>query len=244
MLNLCFSQEKNSEIKVDYKEYCDTDVPVVLPTTLWIKNNSSIYQEKFSIVERWVEKPSAIQINAEKFKSNYEPYLKVDRNKKEILFFAPVGKSTFLIKDTYTDLPWVITQETKQIAGYSCTKATTKFRGREWIAWFTSEIPLPFGPWKLNGLPGLILEASDTTNKYTFLATNIENVESGLFEKDFSAMMPIKTKTPMPIREYIESNEEYSDNFDKLLKNNKEFQIGEIKKEPRSGEELIYEWEQ
>ena len=37
--------------------------------------------------------------------------------------------------------------------------ATTHFRGRDWKVWFSEEIPLPLGPWKLGGLPGLILAA-------------------------------------------------------------------------------------
>lgn len=46
--------------------------------------------------------------------------------------------------------------------GYSCQKATTTFRGREFNVYFAKDIPIADGPWKLNGLPGLILEvASD-----------------------------------------------------------------------------------
>jgi len=47
-------------------------------------------------------------------------------------------------------------------------------RGRSYNAWFTSEIPLPYGPWKFNGLPGLILELTDDTNSLMAIATNIK----------------------------------------------------------------------
>ena len=53
--------------------------------------------------------------------------------------------------------------------------AETDYHGRHWIAWFSPEIPLPDGPWKLCGLPGLILEATDSTGQHRFLATGIEN---------------------------------------------------------------------
>ncbi len=62
---------------------------------------------------------------------------------------------------------WKIENETKKIGKFNCKKATTSFRGRNYTAWFTTDIPLKFGPWKLNGLPGLILEAYDT-NKSVF----------------------------------------------------------------------------
>jgi len=51
---------------------------------------------------------------------------------------------------------WEIMNDTLTIMGYLCQKAVSTFRGRNHIAWFTSEIPVNDGPWKLYGLPGLI----------------------------------------------------------------------------------------
>ena len=53
----------------------------------------------------------------------------------------------------------IVTDSTRQILGYSCCMATTTFCGRQWTVYFTEDIPLPLGPWKLGGLPGLILFA-------------------------------------------------------------------------------------
>lgn len=69
---------------------------------------------------------------------------------------------------------WEITDSAKTIIGYECFKATTEFRGRKWTAWFTPEIPIQDGPWKLCGLPGLILEAYDTNRDYSFTADGIQ----------------------------------------------------------------------
>lgn len=65
----------------------------------------------------------------------------------------------FCIVDTPTVAWNVVLDSVKEVAGYECHMATAKFRGREWHAWFTFDIPLSVGPWKLAGLPGLILKA-------------------------------------------------------------------------------------
>ena len=68
-------------------------------------------------------------------------------------------------------MAWRIKPETKQIGQFLCQKATCSFRGRNYIAWFTPEIPVCYGLWKLNGLPGLILEVNDLKNEVIFTAT-------------------------------------------------------------------------
>lgn len=71
-------------------------------------------------------------------------------------------------------MKWNIFPEHKVIIGYNCQRATCSFRGRDYEAWFTSEIPLSYGPWKFQGLPGLILEVVDEKNEYHFIATGIK----------------------------------------------------------------------
>ena len=69
---------------------------------------------------------------------------------------------------------WKIEKETKKLGKFNCKKATTSFRGRNYTAWFTTEIAVPFGPWKLNGLPGLILEAYDTNKSVYWYFKSVE----------------------------------------------------------------------
>lgn len=69
---------------------------------------------------------------------------------------------------------WVITDETKKIKEYNCHKATTHFRGRNYIVWFTTEIPIVDGPWKFKGLPGLIVDLADDKKQVRIYAEIIE----------------------------------------------------------------------
>ncbi len=72
------------------------------------------------------------------------------------------------------EMVWEIGDSVKTVLGYECIMAETDEHGRHWTVWFTPDIPIQDGPWKLCGLPGLILEASESTGQHQFIATGIE----------------------------------------------------------------------
>ncbi|WP_158250432.1 GLPGLI family protein [Aquimarina sp. I32.4] len=91
----------------------------------------------------------------------------------DIIFREAIVRNLFIVQDYIESISWQLHSENKKIGKYNCQKATTKYRGRKYTAWFTSEIPISHGPWKLRGLPGLILEVTEETGKYEFHATKI-----------------------------------------------------------------------
>lgn len=94
-----------------------------------------------------------------------------------ILKIPKGGKADWFYYENEKDLfNWQIGTETKDIKGYKVQKATTSFAGRNYIAWFSPEIPVSDGPYKFNGLPGLILEISDTDNEWNFEFTALEKL--------------------------------------------------------------------
>lgn len=82
----------------------------------------------------------------------------------------------YQIPDLLPDFKWEIKKETKDIQGYKCQLARGYWRGRTYDVWFTTDIPYPVGPWKLNGLPGAILEAADATGTIRFECTQIASI--------------------------------------------------------------------
>ena len=81
-----------------------------------------------------------------------------------------------IYEDTLNAQNWQITDSVKIVLGYECQQATCNFRGRQWVAWFTTDVPVSDGPWKLGGLPGLIMEAYDTGKHYSFTMIGLEKV--------------------------------------------------------------------
>jgi len=105
----------------------------------------------------------------------------------DIYYNFPEGKQTvvenitrlrsYLYKESFTLPEWFITGDTTTLLNFHCHKAVCRFYGRTWEVWFAPEIALNAGPWKLRGLPGLILKASDERNHYVFECTGIEKLK-------------------------------------------------------------------
>lgn len=96
----------------------------------------------------------------------------------------PKGKNT--VKDRFdlegwyyeedADTPqWELLDSAKVVLGYECSLAKSNYRGRTWYAWYTMEIPVHDGPWKLGGLPGLIMQAYDSAHHYIFTANALRH---------------------------------------------------------------------
>jgi len=80
-------------------------------------------------------------------------------------------------EETLDTLHWQLLPGDSTILNYACHRARTQYAGREWTAWYTPDIPVSSGPWKLTGLPGLILWAGDGTGTHAFRANSMFNVD-------------------------------------------------------------------
>lgn len=117
-------------------------------------------------------------------------------------------KTPYLVEDTLTIPIWVITHELKNINNYQCQKATTTFKGRNYEVWFTNEISSFFGPWKLNGLPGLIILAQDKKNEIYFEAFEIRKTDEVTCQEDNSIIKISKDKFDFLMKKKLEDFKE------------------------------------
>ena len=95
--------------------------------------------------------------------------------------------------ETIPSINWRINEAFKVIGQFKCQQAVGYFRGRTYTVWFASEIPVPYGPWKLQGLPGLILEVKDGRNEIFITASKLDFTETITIQlPDFSEATPLK----------------------------------------------------
>jgi len=93
---------------------------------------------------------------------------------------------TYLYVEDKIPFNWTVLSERKKVLTYDCQKATCTFRGRDYIAWFTTEIPISEGPYKFAGLPGLILQIYDTKGEFQYLCKGFQKTRTKLPIKLFS----------------------------------------------------------
>ena len=106
---------------------------------------------------------------------------------------------------------WNLEADTMDVMGHTCYKATTSWRGRDWIAWYC-DIPVSACPWKFNGLPGLILRLEDTDGNHLFDAIETKNIVYPIGYKK-----RLRTKTSR--EKYNESLKDYKENAGKYFSN-------------------------
>jgi GLPGLI family protein len=82
----------------------------------------------------------------------------------------------YLVEEPLPHIDWKIQDDTLSFGALHCQKAIAHFKGRDYTAWFCADLPFRNGPWKLSGLPGLIIEAYDSEKEVLFKFDGFEDV--------------------------------------------------------------------
>lgn len=236
-------------LKVEYNQIFNTDFPLIRTALLQVNPTSSVYVDIIATRRDLANEESAKKSYLDKLKvpeevkssnhfvinigGNFDNYFFYDSKTEKLSYTDELSKKQFYITDDYK-LNWQITTETKTIANYKTYKAITKFRGRTWEAWFAPELAHPYGPWKLHGLPGLILEAYDTSKRYSYIAIKI-------FKDDKNISLDVTKLPKLDFKTFTLQDFEFKDNilFAPITRNTKVINYNE----ERKGEEIVYEWE-
>lgn len=163
-------------IQVSYQQTTHFDYEYVENYELTITNQTTLYKEVDIVTSTDQKKKltsnSGITDANIIGRKNTIPKFYYNHN-KTLYFQDNFNGSILLVKDNDFQLQWKFGKETKRIGNYVCKKATTRFRGREYTAWYTNELPVFFGPWKFKNAPGLILEVYDKDRVFVIQATKV-----------------------------------------------------------------------
>ncbi len=168
----------------DIKDYYE-DVRIVQIGRRWVKDYSDIINHFDSLATEQIRRGADSYSNVS---GNPWPLeiIRPIRGEKAGLKYR-LSTSVFLIySDSVPSLKWGFSDEhTEPVMGYDCRKATVEFAGRQYTAWYAPEIPLPFGPYKFGGLPGLILKLEDAEQQYVWEAVGFERDNAPIMEYSY-----------------------------------------------------------
>lgn len=180
--SVCFSQTgiidykveliKEKEKKKEHIENIDKEYPL-LSFSLKYDNKNSFFSRKKSLPHNMFSRKIAlVLINANK--NWYQNLLE-----NEVVGKVTHKRKTYhVLYEKMKSIDWKLKKETKVIDGYVCYKAERKELNKRTgnyvpiIAWYTPDIPVPYGPIGEGGLPGLILKL-ERNNFFAYLVKKI-----------------------------------------------------------------------
>jgi GLPGLI family protein len=213
-INESYSQNAKVCGKIEYKQSTHFSRDFSRDFLLTFNNNHSIYQEANINIEKekikTTYKGEGKQFDLDMARNNLTPEFYY--NDRQNLFFMEVWFDIeLLVKEVSLNLNWRLKDEIKKIGNFNCQKATTEFRGREYIAWFTKDVLVPFGPWKFQGLPGLIIEIYDTNRVFHIIAKKVKieknidckmKIDKSKFESAINIVQFLKRKKELIIEDF------------------------------------------
>ncbi|UUV20986.1 GLPGLI family protein [Paenimyroides aestuarii] len=229
-------------VTIDYTSYYDFNFPKKIPSQLIYNNDESIFIEYISKSEDWDSQnvtDSILGISLAGFDNVYNSpitsenfFYRINTQPQTVMFNEIYKGQNAWIKDEFEKIEWKITTKTKNIANLKCYKAIANFRGNVWNAWFSYDLPGSFGPWKLSGLPGTILQASTSNKKIQFIANKIS------YSNEPITITPVVKNDLVKFKDFIEYKYNLTPNTD--------FSRGELPQNIlfRDPLEPNYEWEE
>ncbi len=169
------------EFTYNYSFMSDTTTAKMHDNGLWVLQVGGEVS-KFSCVRQMqidsllaVSSPQEVLSNVAGFKGgNHVAYFK-NHPTGQFTTIDKLGMQWVSVEEQIQTPLWQLESESKEILGYSSRKARAQFQGREWVVWYTDEIAVSAGPWKLDGLPGLVVEACDSQGHYLFSLVGVKN---------------------------------------------------------------------
>lgn len=234
-LNILYSQ--NNKVSVEYN-FTNFSMNRETKGLLVCNNNKSIYKtflKKYSLEEATIKDDNNLILAGKLI----NPIQVVEKD--TLYSYEILDKTIYKVKEMKPKFNWVLdSTNSKMINKYLCQKATTTFRGRNYEAWYSSELAINSGPWKFNGLPGLILELKDENGFFIWKATKI------VYPSKNDIAIPYKKIKETDLKEFVEIKNNRLERLRSRIKSilPRRNTMAEKQSYERRGIEKIYEWEE
>ncbi|WP_295200384.1 GLPGLI family protein [uncultured Chryseobacterium sp.] len=152
---------------------------------LWVENQNYLFCSN-ELLNKDSLKNSNLEYSPTILNEETE-FMKI-KNGNIISSFSLVDDNLYIVNEDFDFLKWEIKNQTKIIGNMECQLAKIQYKGRDWEAWFSTQYPISFGPYIFNGLPGVIVELSDSKKQYIFKLSKIKNTK-----EDFNRLMNQRT---------------------------------------------------
>ena len=186
---------QNNRVIYEYK-YASDSTKIDSLKTEWMyldinKTGSKYYSksafESDSIINESIKKQMASgmkSISVSRNRQGGEVSYEVEKTYPDykISLITNIGNDTYKVSED-RPINWKISTDKKKIGEFQTQKATTHFAGRNWIAWFTTDVPIQDGPYKFSGLPGLIVEIADEKNSHKIELKGLKKITETVQEE-------------------------------------------------------------
>lgn len=146
---LGIAQPNEKELNIKYSVFEDKSYHNITKFVLRVSGHRMLSKT----VTELLMTSSGVREKKEFYKFVYKDY---SGNKME--YEAEAIFSSVTVQEELSLFQWELTKNTDTVLGYVCGEATANFRGRDYMAYFTTDIPFKAAPWKFHGLPGVMLK--------------------------------------------------------------------------------------
>jgi GLPGLI family protein len=186
------------------------------------KKDSIIYSSAKQLSTDSLKKVKGKYLSA---KCLFLPVILKNYPKEKITVTDEITPDDYIYTENKTERNWILKDDTLTVCGYLCNKAVASFGGRKWTAWYAPEITISDGPWKLYGLPGLILKAEDSTGTHSFETMAIRQSDRPIYvAKNILQMKTVK-------EQFIKNKNKFEEDPEKNLPFSQIKSVDVLKKE-------------
>lgn len=196
---LLFSLTANAQEQAKFRIIYDCDAQIITgktntyrwtldigdSTAVFYNKNYRLYNDELSRVKAqggYNAMIDQLPIIGGKYSPKNDLQIIVGNPKKgKYTYYKQVLSSGLKYEDQIPIIEWQLIDSTKTVCEYECRQAIGSIYGRTWTVWYTTELPLNYGPYILCGLPGLIMAAKDSEGLFDFNVVGIEKAPKNTF---------------------------------------------------------------